>query len=173
MDYPTTWIRRKWKWIISDTAHKWIGRKWKWTASDAAPPSLVEPDTWDVLLSCCSNTNNQPCWFLRSTHTVGWCPWWLSVVLGLSVVHLVTSPTPAETNNLTQKTNRYKTPPCTMHIPNLHTQEEFPNICLPASSRYIHQSPPNRDWVHIHHKYPLQWRLPHKWPFKLRLVPIS
>ena len=63
-----------------------------------------------------------------SMHTVDWCLWWLSVVLGLSVMHLVTSPTPAETNNLTQKTNRYKTPPCTMHIPNLHTQEEFPNI---------------------------------------------
>ena len=64
--------------------------------------------------------------------------WWLSVVLGLSVMHLVTSPTPAETNNLTQKTNRYKTPPCTMQIPTLYTQEEFPNICLFAGKLPLH-----------------------------------
>ena len=49
-----------------------------------------------------------------------------------------------------------------------HTRRISQYICLPASSRYIHQSPPNRDWVHIHHKYPLS----HKWPFKLWLVPI-
>ena len=173
MDYPTTWIRRKWKWIISDTAHKWIGRKWKWTASDASPP------WWNPTLEMSSpavaaTQTTNPVGFLGAyTLLIGASGGYLWFLVFLSCIWL---PLPLQLRQTIWRRRPTGTKPhpaqCTS--PTCTHKKNFPiYVCRQAPVTFTNHHQIETGCIFTTNIPCMQWRLPHKWPFKLRLVPIS